>query len=417
MKVLVVGSGVVGTTCAWYLACAGHEVTVVDRHGAPAMETSFANGGQVSWSAASPWVAPDVLAHALYWLLRPRSPLVLRPQLDAELWFWLARMLRNCTPERYARNKERLLRLGRYSHACLAQLRQATGIHYEERARGTLQVFRTPRALDRALRDTAQLDRLGIAYRVLDAAGCLEVEPGLAQAAPRLAGGIHFPGDESGDCRLFTEALARRASERGVIFQGGVTVRNLVAEQSRLVALATDRGTLRADAYVLACGSYTPLLLKPLGIRLPVYPVKGYSVTVPVTQEAAAPAGTITDERYKVVITRLGGRIRAAGTAELTGYDLRLRPARVATVMLALRELFPHGGDYARAEPWAGLRPMTPDNPPVLGPTPYSNLYLDTGHGTLGWTLACGSGKILADLISGRKPEIDIEGLTLARFG
>jgi D-amino-acid dehydrogenase len=420
MKVLVLGSGVIGTTCAWYLARAGHEVTVLDRQAEPAAETSFANGGQVSWSAASPWAAPDTPRRVLAWLLHPaRAPFVLRPRLEPALWGWLVRALGECLPARYARNKAHMLRLGRYSHACLRELRAQTAFHYDERARGTLVVFRTAREVEQAERDTRLLERLGIDFRPLDAAGCLEIEPGLAAAAAagRLAGGLHFPGDESGDCRRFTQALARHASEAlGVVFEGGVTVQGLEREGARITAAITDRGPRRAQAYIVACGSYSPLILRPLGIRLPVYPVKGYSVTLPVTDESAAPAGTLTDETYKVVITRLGTRVRAAGTAELAGYDTALRAKRIETVLASLRELFPHGADFTRVEPWAGLRPMTPDNLPVLGATPYENLFLNTGHGTLGWTLACGSGRILADLVSGRTPEIDLEGLTLARF-
>ncbi len=419
MKVLVLGSGVIGTTCAWYLARAGHEVTVLDRQAEPAAETSFANGGQVSWSAASPWAAPETPRRALAWLLHPaRAPLVLRPRPDPALWGWLARALRECAPARYARNKAHMLRLGRYSHRCLVRLREETGLHYEERARGTLVVFRTTRELEQAVRGTRLLAQLDIAHRVLDAAGCTAIEPGLARATSPLAGGIHFPDDESGDCRLFTQALARRAAaEFAVVFEGGVTVQRLEREDEWITAAVTDRGRRSAEVYIVACGSYSPLLVRPLGIRLPVYPVKGYSVTVPVTDEDAAPAGTLTDETYKVVITRLGTRLRAAGTAEFAGYDTSLRADRTETVLASLRELFPHAADYTRAEPWAGLRPMTPDNLPVLGPTPYKNLFLATGHGTLGWTLACGSGQVLADLVSGRTPEIDLEGLTLARFG
>lgn len=417
MKVLVLGSGVIGTTCAWYLQRAGHEVTVIDRHDEPAMETSFANGGQISWSAASPWAAPDIPWRVLTWLFKRHSPLVLRMRLDPAMWAWLARALANCTPQRHARNKERLLRIASYSHICLGRLRREIGIHYEERRNGTLQIFRGRHALAAAVRDAAILDHMGIRYRALDRAGCLAVEPGLAAAVGRIAGGIHFPDDEVGDCRVFTQQLAWFAGKNGVVFRGGVTIERLVADGRRIAHIETDRGVLSADAYVLACGSYSPLLVRPLGIRLPVYPVKGYSITVPLAEADAAPVGSLTDESHKVVITRLGDKIRAAGTAELAGYDLALPPSRVAILVHVLRELFPRGADLERAEPWTGLRPMTPDNPPVLGPTPYENLFLNTGHGTLGWTLACGSGKVLADLVSGRDPDIDIEGLTLARYG
>jgi len=416
MKILVLGSGVIGVTSAWYLARAGHDVTLVDRQPRPAMETSFANGGQVSWGAANPWAAPGIPRKALGWLFRRHSPLVLRPRLDPDMWRWLGRMLRNCTHARYLVNKERQLRLAHYSHTCLTELRNELGLHYDQSTHGLLILYRRARDLEAALREAQQLDRLGIAYRLLDHAACAAHEPSLSDSQHKITGGMLFPGDESGDCRRFTEELAARAQQLGVKFSATTSVTRLVADGARIARIVTDRGDLTADAYVLACGSYSPLLLRPLGVRLPVYPVKGYSITVPIINDAAAPQGTLTDETYKVVITRLGNRLRAAGTAELCGYDLTLRAARLATLVHVVRDLFPSVGDHTAAEPWAGLRPMTPDNPPVIGATPYRNLFLNTGHGTLGWTMACGSGKVLADLVSGRTPEIDLTGLTLARF-
>ncbi|MEK7207648.1 MAG: D-amino acid dehydrogenase [Pseudomonadota bacterium] len=416
MKVTVLGSGVIGVTTAYYLNQSGHEVTLVDRQAAPAMETSHSNGGQVSWGAASPWAAPGIPLTALKWMLRPRSPLVLRPQFDPAMWRWLFSLLRNCTSQRYAINKERQLRLSRYSHERLTALRQQTGLHYDERRHGLLTVYRRPRDLDRAGKHNALLDRVGVPYRMLDRAGCVAHEPGLQKVQAKIAGGTLFPEDESGDCHRFTEGLAALAQQNGVRFLPSTTIRQLVATGDRIERALTDQGAISAEAFVLACGSYSASLLQPLGIRLPVYPVKGYSLTIPITHETAAPQGTITDETYKTVITRLGGRLRAAGTAELTGYDLRLRPSRLAILEHVVRDLFPEAGDMTRAEHWAGLRPMTPDNPPILGPSPYKNLFLNTGHGTLGWTMACGSGKVLADLVSGKKPEVNLEGLTLARF-
>jgi D-amino-acid dehydrogenase len=416
MKIIVLGGGVIGVTCAWYLCRDGHDVTVLDRNDEPARETSFANGGQVSWSAASPWAAPEVPRLLLKWLFRPHSPLVLRPRLDPAMWAWTLRMLGNISFARYARNKERMLRLGRYSHARLAELRQATGIDFDARQRGVLVLHRDARELDRAGRDFPLLDRLGIVYRPYDRAACLRQEPALADVQGKISGGVYFPDDESGDCRKFALGLAARAAQQGAQFRGSVTVERLVAGAGRIEHVVTSAGTMRADAYVLACGSYSPLLMRPLGVFLPVYPVKGYSITMPVANDAAAPQGTLTDEAHKTVITRLGDRLRAAGTAELAGYDLTLRPARVAVLQRVVRDLFPRAGDVDRAEPWTGLRPMTPDNPPVLGATPYGNLFLNTGHGTLGWTLSCGSGKVVADIIAGRDPGVDLEGLTLDRF-
>ena len=415
MKVLVLGGGVIGVTSAWYLQQAGHEVTVVDRQPGPGLETSHANGGQVSWGAGTPWAAPGVPLKALKWMFRRHSPLVLRPRLDPAMWTWLWKMLANCTPERCAVNKERMVRLARYSHECLKTLRRETGIHYDEHLTGVLELFRTQPEFEEAARDAAALSRWGIECRLLDRADCIACEPALRAARDKFIGGLHFPGDESGDCFQFTRSLADLSRAKGVAFAFDTRVERLEANGNRLKCAHTDKGEITADVYLLACGSYSPLLLRPLDIRLPVYPVKGYSATLPLRDIAAAPAGSVTDATYKVVITRLGGKLRGAGTAELAGYDLRLRPARLATITHVLSDLFPGAGDPGQAQFWCGLRPMTPDNPPVLGVTPYKNLFLNTGHGTLGWTMACGSGKILADTISSRVTDIDLNGLTLAR--
>ncbi len=416
MKVLVLGGGVIGVTSAWYLHRAGHEVTVVDRQPEPGMETSHANGGQVSWGAGTPWAAPGIPLKALKWMFRRHSPLVLRPRLDPAMWAWLFRMLANCTPERYAINKERMLRLSRYSHECLMALRRETGIHYDEHTTGILELFRTKRELDEAARDATMLKQWGVGCRILDRAGCVAQEPALRASQEKITGGLHFPGDESGDCFQFTQSLANLARSKGVTFALNTRIERLEADGNRITRVHTDKGALTADACVVACGSYSPLLLRPLGIRLPVYPVKGYSVTLPLMDAAAAPAGSVTDVTYKIVITRLGDRLRGAGTAELAGYDLSLRPSRLATISHVLADLFPGAGNPAQAQPWCGLRPMTPDNPPLLGATSCRNLFLNTGHGTLGWTMACGSGKILAGIVSGRPTDIDLKGLTLTRF-
>ena len=410
MKILVLGSGVIGVSSAWYLARAGHEVTLVDRQPQPAMETSFANGGQVSWGAANPWAAPEIPGKAIAWLFKRHSP------LDPAMWSWLLQMLRNCTHARYRENKERQLRLSRYSHACLGGLRDEIGLKYDRGAPGLLVLYRHQYDMDIAQHEAPLLDRLGIGYQFLDPNACAAYEPALRNARHKLVGGMLFAGDESGDCRQFTEQLAMRAQQQGVKFLPSTNVNRLIVEGQRIARISTDQGELTADAYVLACGSYSPLLLRPLGLRLPVYPVKGYSLTVPLTNPAAAPMGTLSDETYKLVVTRMGDRLRAAGTAELTGYDLRLRPARLATLRHVLRDLFPTAADSNAGEAWTGLRPMTPDNPPIIGATPFENLFLNTGHGTLGWTMACGSGKVLADIVSGRTPDVDMEGLTLARF-
>jgi len=416
MRILVIGGGVVGVTTSWYLARDGHATTLVDRQPEVAMETSYGNAGQVSWSYAAPWVSPDVPGYVLSWLLGRASPLVLRPRADADMLRWMALAARNCTPQRYRRNRERMVRLARYSHACLQALRADTGVRYDEGTGGTLQLFRDPRAVDAAARGAEVLREWDIAWEVLDRSGCIAAEPGLSRARVPVAGGLRYPGDETGDCRKFTRALAARAQLEGVDLRLGVSVRAMRADGGRVSAVETDHGLLDADAYVVAAGSYSPALLGPLGIRLPVYPVKGYSATVPVADADAAPRSTLTDETRKVAVTRLGDRIRVAGTAEIGGFDLTIRRARTRILDEVLEALFPGAGRLAEAEYWAGLRPLTPDNVAVLGKTPYSNLFVNTGHGTLGWTMSCGSARVLSDVIARREPEVDTHGLTLQRF-
>ncbi len=416
MKILVLGSGVIGVTSAWYLAEAGHDVTVVDRRGGPAMETSFANAGEVSPGYSSPWAGPGVPLKAIKWLTMRHGPLVLRPALDRHMWAWMFSMLRNCTAERYAVNKARMVPIAEYARDCLRDLRTATGIAYDERSRGTLQLFRKQKQLDGVGGDVEVLTRFGVPFELLDPTGCIAAEPALAAVRGKFVGGLRLPGDETGDCRLFTERLASLAAGRGVEFRFDTGIERLVTGGGRIEGVETAAGLLKADAYVVALGSYSPILLRPLGLSLPVYPVKGYSITVPVRDEAGAPVSTVMDETYKVAITRLGGRIRVGGTAEISGYDLTLRPARKATLLHSVGDLFPGGGNLADATFWCGLRPMTPDGPPVIGPTPYANLYLNTGHGTLGWTMSCGSGRVLADLMSGRTPAIDPAPLAIDRY-
>ena len=417
MKIIVLGSGVVGTTSAYFLAKAGHEVTVIERQDGAGLETSFANAGEVSPGMAAPWAAPGIPLRALKWLLMRHGPLVIRPRLDPAMWRWLGQMLGNCNVQRYETNKMRMVRLAEYSRDCLVALRADTGIAYDERSKGTLQVFRDQRQVDQAAHDIAVLERYGVPYALLDVAGCEQVEPALAKVRGQILGGLRLPGDETGDCFKFTQALAALAAQLGVTFRNGVQIEALVAEGGSVTAVKTSHGEFRADAYVMAMGSYSPLLLQPLGVRIPVYPVKGYSITLPVIDNAGAPDSTVMDETYKVGITRLGERIRVGGTAELAGYDLRLRDERRAPLVRAVIELFPHGGDLSQAKFWCGLRPMTPDGTPVIGATTYRNLYLNTGHGTLGWTMSCGSARVLTDIISGRRPEISLEGLQMDRYG
>jgi D-amino-acid dehydrogenase len=410
------GAGVVGVTTAYYLASSGHEVTVIDRQAEPALETSFANAGEVSPGYASPWAGPGVPVKAIKWLLMKHGPLVIRPKLDPAMFAWLIRMLRNCTSARYAVNKSRMIPLAEYSRDSLRALRAETAIKYDERSRGTLQLFRAQAQLDHTADDIAVLKQYGVPYEILDRDGCVGAEPGLAAVKHRIAGGLRLPQDETGDCHMFTQALAARAVDLGVQFRLKTTIERLTTDASLVTGVATSAGLLQADAYVMALGSWSPRLLGPIGISIPVYPVKGYSITVPITDPDAAPVSTVMDESYKVAITRLGDRIRVGGTAEVSGYSSQLHPARRATLDQSLTDLFPRGGNMAKATFWSGLRPMTPDGPPVIGATRYPNLHLNTGHGTLGWTMACGSGRVLADLLSGRKPEIETAELAMARY-
>lgn len=417
MKIIVLGSGVIGTASAYYLAQQGHEVTVIDRQPAAALETSYANAGEVSPGYSAPWAAPGIPVKAMKWLLMRHSPLVIRASLDGDMWRWVFQMLMNCTAARYETNKGRMVRLAEYSRDCLIALREATGISYDHRTQGTLQLFRTQKQLDAAASDIAVLERYNVPYEVLDPAGCIGVEPALAHVRGKFVGALRLPGDETGDCFKFTQQLAAMAEQDGVQFRYGVSIQRLLTDGRKITAVQTSEGMLHADSYVLALGSYSPLLLRDIGIRIPVYPIKGYSITVPIHDAACAPESTVMDETYKVAITRLGDRIRVGGTAEIAGYDLSLRNARRETLEHSVTDLFPLGGDVARAEFWTGLRPMTPDGTPMVGPTPYRNLFLNTGHGTLGWTMACGSGRLLADLVAGRRPEIDTEGLFMDRYG
>jgi D-amino-acid dehydrogenase len=417
MKVVVLGAGVIGTASAYYLAKAGHEVTVLERQPASGLETSYANAGEVSPGYSAPWAGPGVPLKAIKWLLMQHSPLAIRPSMDIQMWRWVTQMLMNCTTKRYEINKGRMLRMAEYSRDVLQQLRSDTGICYDQRTQGTLQLFRNQQQLDGSATDIAILQRYGVPYESLDKAACLKVEPALAHVQHKFVGALRLPGDETGDCFKFTQNLAKLAEELGVKFQYGVSIERLVTEADKVTSVQTSTGSVTADAFVLALGSYSPIMLRELGIKIPVYPIKGYSITIPISDAKRAPESTIMDETYKVAITRLGDRIRVGGTAEITGYNLDLREARRATLVHSVTDLFPGGGDVASAEFWTGLRPMTPDGTPIVGPTPLRNLFLNTGHGTLGWTMACGSGRFIADVVSGKRPEISTEGLFMDRYG
>lgn len=416
MKVAILGSGVIGVTSAWYLAKAGHEVVVIDRQPGPALETSYANAGEISPGYASPWAAPGIPMKAMRWLFMQHAPLILRPTFDVAMWRWIVAMLGNCTEKAYAVNKSRMVRLAEFSRDQLIALRQETGISYDERSQGTLQLFREQKQLDGIGKDVAVLQADGVPFEVLDKAGCIAAEPGLANSQSPIVGGLRLPNDETGDCFKFTNALAKMAKAAGVTFLNDHKIKRLVHDRGSIDHVETDKGTIKADAFIVALGSYSPLLVAPLGIRLPVYPVKGYSITVPITAVERAPVSTLLDESFKVAITRLGDRIRVGGMAELSGFSTNLPDKRRDTLEYSVGSLFPAAGDLGKARFWSGLRPMTPDSTPVIGATHIPNLYLNTGHGTLGWTMACGSGHVIADIISNRKPAIETADLSIARY-
>ncbi|MDM5089906.1 D-amino acid dehydrogenase [Aeromonas bestiarum] len=417
MKIVVLGGGVIGVASAWYLAKAGHQVTLLERRDGVALETSHANAGQISPGYASPWAAPGIPLKAAKWLLQKHAPFTVRPTSDPFQLRWMLKMFANCTPAAYAINKGRMVRLAEYSRDCMKGLRDELALDYEGRQLGTLQLFRSQAQLDASKRDIEVLEEYGVPYQSLDASGCEGVEPALARVRGKIVGGLRLPGDETGDCFRFTKALAAEAQKLGVEFVFNCAIDEIELAQGRAVAVRAGEQRFKADAIVCALGSYATGLLRPLGLDLPVYPVKGYSLTLPMTNRDAAPRSTVLDETYKVAITRFDERIRVGGMAELSGFNLALNPKRYDTLAMVVGDLFPEGGDIQQAEFWTGLRPMTPDGTPLVGPSPVPGLWLNTGHGTLGWTMAAGSGQLLADLISGNTPTISDEGLTLARYG
>jgi D-amino-acid dehydrogenase len=416
MKVLVLGAGVIGVATAHYLAEDGHEVTVVDRQPGPGLETSFGNAGNVCPSYATPWAAPGMRWKALKWVLQKDSPLAVRWRADPELFRWMGAWLANCSRASFERNKPRMQRLSRYSLGCLQKLREATGIRYDETRAGILQLLRTEPELAAIADHTRILAAAGIPHKLLAPKACIEIEPALAHANVPFAGGLHLPADETGDCQLFTQALAEHASRRGVRFRFETAIEGLSVEGERMTGVATSAGPLSADRYVVALATGAVPLLAPHGIRLPIQPVKGYSVTLPVERVDRAPRASVMDEHNKVAITRFGYRLRAAGTAELGATDTGALPERFTKLLGSVRELFPDAAAFDRPQYWAGLRPMTPDGPPILGRTPIGGLFLNVGHGSQGWSMACGSGRILAHLVDDRAPDINLEGLTLSRY-
>ena len=412
MKVLVLGAGVIGTTTAWYLVEEGHEVTVVERREGAGLETSFANGGQISVCHAEPWANPDAPAKILKWLWRDDSPLLFRLRMDPSQWTWGARFLFECQPWRTRENIAEIVKLSLYSRARLQALREATGIEYDALQRGILHYYTQQEEFDGAVEAASIMRRYGLDRDVKTVGEAVAIEPALAQARDRIVGATYTATDESGDAHKFTRNLAALAAGRGASFLYGHEVQGVRVAGGKVAGVVVKppegpERTLEADAYVVALAAYSPLLTRPLGIDLPIYPAKGYSASMDIVDDAKAPTVSLTDDEAKIVFSRLGGRLRIAGTAELSGYSTDLNPVRCEALTRRAREMFPGAADYGHATFWTGLRPSTPSNVPLIGTTKIPNLYLNTGHGTLGWTMACGSGKALSDLISGRRPEVD----------
>jgi D-amino-acid dehydrogenase len=426
VKTVVMGAGVIGVTTAWYLAKAGHDVVVIDRQAGPAMETSFANGGQIAVGHASPWAKPETPLQMLRYLGQADAPFYFRLKMDPALWSWGFRFFRNCTNARLKQGREILHRLSSHSLLCLQDITAQTGIDYHQQNRGILSVYRSSQTFDHARADAANYTGNGPGFDILQTPDVLELEPALATARIDIAGGLLSKGDESGDARLFTEGLVEDCKNLGVEFRynvhisgfarSGSSLRAIDVTSSRSESTKSSADSIEGDAFVMALGSYSALLARELGLKLPVYPIKGYSVSLPVTKPSAAPSISLSDEESRVVVTPMGGTLRAAGTAEVAGYDTSMSEARSRNILRVMEDLFPNAGDRDQAEYWTGLRPMTPDGPPILGQAGPENLYLNTGHGTLGWTQACGSGQIIADIISGHESKISLDGLTLARY-
>ena len=412
MKVLVLGAGVVGVTSAWFLARDGHAVTVVDRQPGPALETSFANGGQVSVTHSTPWANPSTPAQILRWLGHEDAPLLFRPRADLAQWLWGAQFLVECLPSRTRRNIERIHAVVTYSHAVLGALREELALDYDGVRRGILKIYTDRHELEAAVKPAMRAP--GAAREFKTREECVAIEPALAESRIEIHGGIFTPRDESGDAHKFTVGLAAHCERAGVRFLYDTPIEALERESGAIAGVRVRREgkseRLAADAFLVCLGSYSPLLLAPVGIRVPIYPLKGYSVTLPIDDPAGAPTVSITDEQMKIVLSRLGGRLRAAGTAELTGYDTALNAARCKAIVDRVFELFPRAGRRDAVTLWTGLRPSTPSNVPVVGRTRYPNLFLNTGHGTLGWTMSCGSARAIADLMSGRPPELGFVG-------
>jgi len=417
MRVLILGSGIIGTTSAYYLAKQGHDVTVIDRQNSVALETSHANAGQLSYSFSSPWAAPGLPLSLIKWMFSKHPPLIVNPNLNSETVKFLYQMLKNCNSKSYEINKSRMVRMSNFSKKCLLELEKDEDIFYEQRKQGSLLLFKSAKQIENIKKDLSLLEKLNIQYELLDLNGCIQAEPGLHHVKSEFTSGLRFANDCTGNCYLFTNQLYKKCLEMGVKFEFNTQIEDIQIEKERISSIKTNRGEFDSDSYVVALGSYSSKILSKIGINIPVCPVKGYSITLPVLNNEDAPQSTIIDDTFKIGITRLGNNIRVAGTAHITGYNLELREKSLSLLKYGLNRLFPYATEECDdMKFWAGLRPNTPDGPPIIGSTPYSNLYLNTGHGTLGWTMSLGSGKLLADIISGIEPEISSEGIDMSRF-
>lgn len=418
MRVVVLGSGVIGVSTAWWLSRAGHDVTVIDRRSGPAQETSFANGGQISVSYAEPWASPGAPLKLLRWMMRDDAPMVFRPRLDARQWAWGVQFLRECLPGRFEPNLRAMVRLSEYSRSTLRAMRSELGLEYDQVQRGILHFYRDAAAFEASQRGGGIMRDLGIDRRVVSPDEVVALEPALGPHRASIVGGDFTLDDESGDVHKFTVALADHCTRAGVDFQYDTQITRLIPEGGQIRAVETIDaqgafGSREADAFVVAMGVGSPALVKPLGLRVPVYPAKGYSLTLPVRHGALAPTVSLSDSSHKLVMSRFGDRFRLAGTAELSGYSRALDERRCASMLNYARTLFPDAFNVEDVRYWSGLRPTTPSNVPLIGRTRIANLYLNTGHGTLGWTMGAGSGRALADLLSGRRPEPEFPFLGL----
>ena len=417
MKVVVLGAGIIGTTSAYFLAKQGHEVTVIDRQDSVSMETSHANAGCLSYGFTSPWASPGLPFSVLKWVLTGRSPLIINPNMSVETIKFLYRMYKNCNSRSYEINKSRMLRVANYSQKALLEIETDFDLYYEQKKQGSLQLFWDSKEIEKTQKDIAILDKFNINSQLLSAEECVKIEPGLRYVKNKLAGGIQFMDDFTGNCYLFSTEVYKKCVEMGVNFEFNTEIKSLQISNDKIASVLMDRGEIKADCYSVSLGSYSTKILSKIGIEIPIYPVKGYSITLPVLSNEDAPQSTIMDEKNKIAITRLGDRIRVAGMAHLTDFDKNLRTKSLDSLMSGLDLLFPKSYESTKETNfWTGFRPSTPDGTPIIGPTPFNNLFLNTGHGTLGWTMSAGSGKLLANLVSGIDPEISTEGIDMSRY-